>query len=86
MQQFQRDFITRYSYLSMYSGNYIFSIDDSRFTNHSKNLNNIDTVDCDGSEPCGVANRDIHAGEELLVNYLTFDVYDATSDEEYLKY
>jgi len=32
----------------------------------------------------GVANCDIHIGEEILVNYKLFDANDAQSNEEYL--
>ena len=80
-----RELIERYAYLSTTTGKYVYSIDDSRFTNHSSTNNNIDVVAFpDESETCGVANRDIEKGEEILVNYRTFDANDENSDEKYL--
>lgn len=82
----QQEFIKHYAYLSMSSGKYVFSIDDSRFTNHSKNDYNINTVVILGEpEPRGVAGRDIEIGEELLCNYCDFDVADSVSDKKYLE-
>ncbi|OGZ53386.1 MAG: hypothetical protein A3B25_02080 [Candidatus Ryanbacteria bacterium RIFCSPLOWO2_01_FULL_48_26] len=86
MPEAHRSLIDRYAYLSMTTGKYVYSIDDSRFTNHSLKADNIDVVEFPGeSETCGVANRDINQREEILVNYRLFDVRDATSDESYLK-
>ena len=79
-----RELIGRYASLSKITGKYIYSIDDSRFTNHSIH-NNIDAVASPGEpELLGVANRDIGKGEEMLVNYRSFDAADAGSKEEYL--
>lgn len=86
MPENQHKLIDRYAYLSITSGKYVYSMDDSHFTNHSSTNANIDSVEKAGEpETLGVANRDIEAGEELLVNYRNFDAYDATSNEEYLK-
>jgi hypothetical protein len=80
-----RELIERYSYLSMTTGKYVYSVDDSRFTNHSSVKNNIDVVPFPGEpETRGVANRDIEKGEEILVNYRAFDVHDENGKEEYL--
>ena len=77
--------IDRYAYLSDTTGKYVYSIDDSRFTNHSSVNNNIDVVMMDGEpEIVGVANRDIEKGEEMLSNYRDFDAYDGNSQKEYL--
>jgi len=82
----QKEQIDRYAYLSKTSGKYIYSMDDSRFTNHSSQNPNEDVVQFPGElETCGVALRDIEIGEEILVNYKLFDSHDETSDEEYLK-
>ena len=82
----QRELIDKYASLSSITGKYVYSIDDSRFTNHSSVNNNIDTVAFPGEpEKLGVANRDIEKGEELLVNYRAFDADDENSQEEYLK-
>lgn len=82
----QQKLIKRYAYLSTISGKYIFSIDDSRFTNHSKDSYNIDVVIIPGEpEPRGVARRDIEEGEELLDNYRLFDALDQNSEEKYLE-
>ena len=69
----QRDMVKYYAYLSKETGNYIFSGDDYRFINHS-DTPNLDSVTLpESEEPCDVANRDIHEGEELFVNYNSFD-------------
>ncbi|TSC62723.1 MAG: nuclear protein SET [Parcubacteria group bacterium Gr01-1014_48] len=79
------EFIIRCAYLSTTTGKYVFSIDDSRFTNHSSVKNNINVVSFPGEpETLGVANRDIEKGEEILVNYRAFDAHDENSKEEYL--
>ena len=81
----QKELITRYAYFSIESQTYIYSIDDSRFTNHSSVDPNEDIVKTEGdTETSGVASRDIEAGEEIVVNYRLFDANDAVSIEEYL--
>jgi len=81
----QQEQINRYAYLSKTSGKYIYSMDDSRFTNHSSQNPNEDVVQfTDQPETCGVANRDIDIGEEILVNYRLFDAHDEASEEAYL--
>jgi uncharacterized protein len=81
MPKIQKEFIMHFSYLSKKTNKYVFSIDDSRFTNHSAN-NNIDSIEMPGEpELCGVAKKDIAIGEELTVNYRLFDVEDAASKE-----
>ena len=85
MPQEQRKLIDRYAYVSTKTGKYVYSIDDSRFTNHSSTKNNIDVVSSpDEQETLGVANRDIEKDEEMLINYRAFDADDKTSTEEYL--
>lgn len=62
-----------------------FQLDDSRFTNHSQTNNNITATELsDEIEFCGVANRDIEPGEELITNYRLFDAHDMNSGEDYL--
>lgn len=85
MPKDKKALIKKYAYLSIRSGKYIFSIDDSRFTNHSSSNYNIDIIPQIGEpEDLGVANKDIKTGEELLVNYRDFDRNDSVSNEEYL--
>lgn len=82
----QNELVKEYAYLSKVLGKYVYSIDDSRFTNHSIEKGNLDVVMFPNEiETCGVANRDIDIGEEILINYREFDVNDEKSDEEYLK-
>ena len=82
-----RELIDRYAYLSTTTGKFVYSIDDSRFTNHSSVKNTIDVVPSPGEpETLGVANRDIEKGEEMLVNYRAFDAHDENSKEEYLNH
>jgi len=85
MPPLQKELIKRYAYLSTESGKYIYCIDDARFMNHSSSKNNLDVVPFPGEpETRGVANRDIKTGEEILINYRTFDAGDAESKESYL--
>ena len=85
MDALQKDFIIRYAYLSVDSGKYIFCADDARFMNHSATKNNLDVIAYPGEpETRGVANRDIEPGEEILINYRTFDSVDAESKDPYL--
>jgi len=85
MPKEQRELIDRYAYLSTTTGKYVYSIDDSRFANHSSVNNNIDVVVILGeSETVGVANRDIEKDEEMLVNYRDFDLYNKNNEERYL--
>ncbi len=85
MPKDHQELIDRYAYLSTTTGKYVYSIDDSRFTNHSIVNKNIDVVAVEGEpETLGVANRDIEKGEELLVNYRDFDMHDEKSKEKYL--
>lgn len=84
MSDFEKNLLKTYSYFNKKKNAYIYSIDDSRFTNHSALNPNEDIVDFGGEETSAVANRDIHIGEEILVNYRLFDDNDAQSDEEYL--
>jgi len=85
MPKEQQGLINKYAYLSITSGKYVYSIDDSRFINHSSVNNNIDIADMPGEpETVAVANRDIEKGEEMLINYREFDVNDKNSQEDYL--
>ncbi|HTP57248.1 MAG TPA: SET domain-containing protein [Candidatus Paceibacterota bacterium] len=85
MEPLQRDMMQRYAYLSIDSKKYVYCGDDGRFMNHSSTKNNLDVVQFPGEpETRGVANRDIESGEEILINYRSFDAVDATSDEPYL--
>jgi SET domain-containing protein len=85
MEPLQKDLVVRYAPLSSNSKKYVYSIDDSRFMNHSSIKNNVDNVDMPGEpEKVSVANRDIEKGEEILANYREFDVNDEHSKEEYL--
>lgn len=86
MAPVQRDLIKRYGYRSMTMGKWVYSTDDSRFINHSSVHDNVEDVACaeGGSEGCSAAKRDIEIGEELLINYRTYDANDQNSDAEYL--
>ncbi len=82
----QQAFLETYAYFSKDMGKYVCSLDDSRFMNHSSvNDNVIDVLLPGETESVSMAKRDIEVGEELLINYRTFDGNDEVSDEEYLK-
>ncbi len=86
MIEAQRELVIHFAYLSKKSGKYVYSIDDTRFTNHSSDPNIDNTQVLEGDvEVCGVANKDIKIGEELTVNYRLIDSTDENSKEEYLK-
>jgi SET domain-containing protein len=86
MEPMQQELINHYSYLSSRLNAYIYSIDDTRFTNHSSTHANEEVVLFPGDvETSGVAKRDIEVGEEILIDYRTFDAEDAVSDEAYLQ-
>jgi len=81
----QKDFLLKYSYLSISLKKYILSVDDSRFTNHSSIRSNVESIfDPETGESMGVAKCDIMKGEELLANYREFDLADATSHDDFL--
>jgi SET domain-containing protein len=86
MNPMQQALVHTYSYRSARLNAYIYSIDDTRFTNHSSVNANEEVVLFPGDvETSGVAKRDIEAGEEILIDYRTFDIEDAVSNEEYLR-
>lgn len=86
MPELQRDLIEHFSYLSNKSGRYIYSIDNTRFTNHSKSPNIENTTVLPGDrEVCGTANKDIEIGEEMTIDYRNIDLNDEASQEDYLK-
>lgn len=85
LPELQRDLIEHFAYLSKKTGKYVYSIDNSRFTNHSVNPNIDNTQVLPGdSEVCGIAKRDIEIGEEMTVDYRLIDVHDENSNDEYL--
>lgn len=85
MPEPQRRLIKFFAYFSAKRQAYIYSIDDSRFLNHSSHPNN-DCLPVESEvELCNVSNRDIQIGEELTIDYRTFDDLDAQSDEAYLQ-
>jgi hypothetical protein len=83
MPEFQKEFINTYAYLSPIYQKYVLCADDARYMNHSSIHDNVSTREFEGDET-SVANRDIEIGEELLINYRTFDAHDAESKEVYL--
>ena len=87
MSEQQKDLIIHFAYLSKKSGKYVYSIDNTRFTNHSTNPNiaEDDKLSEGGEEICTVAIRDIQTGEEMTIDYRAIDAADEGSNEEYLK-
>lgn len=86
MTELQKDLIIHFAYLSKKSGKYIYSIDNTRFTNHSTNPNIVeDNKLSEGEEEiCTIAIRDIQLGEEMTIDYREIDAADETSYEGYL--
>lgn len=87
MSQLQKDLIVRFAYLSKKSGKYVYSIDNTRFTNHSSDPNVVESEEKSGddAELCTIAIRDIQIGDEITMDYRAIDSADEDSDEEYLK-
>jgi SET domain-containing protein len=85
MPEHQKRLIKFFAYFSSARQAYIYSIDDSRFLNHSAHPNNDILPVTNEVELCNVSNRDIQIGEELTVDYRLFDDDDAKSDEAYLQ-
>ncbi len=81
----QHELIEHFSFLSKKTNKYIYSIDDSRFTNHSTdpNIGSVMVNPAD-QELSGVATRDISVGEELTADYRAFDAHDEKSSDPYL--
>jgi len=85
MPSVQKELIEEYAFLEMKSGKYIYCIDNARFMNHSSVKDNIaDAPSPAGPDNLSIAKRDIEIGEELLINYRTFDAADAKSKDSYL--
>ena len=85
MPSILQDFIYNYASLSMISNKYILGNDNVRFTNHSSKPN-LESVKIKGEvEKIARAKRDIKKGEELTIDYRTFDREDAMSKRDYLK-
>ncbi len=87
MSEPQKDLIIHFAYLSKKSGKYVYSIDNTRFTNHSNKPNTVEdeNVCSDDLEICTIAVKDIQIGEEITIDYRVIDAVDEGSNEEYLK-
>jgi SET domain-containing protein len=87
MSELQKDLIMHFAYLSKKSGKYVYSIDNTRFTNHSTspNIAEDENLFVGDAEICTVATRDIQIGEEVTIDYRAIDAADEGSNEEYLR-
>jgi hypothetical protein len=65
-----QEFIKTYAYFDKQLNKYVLSVDNDRFTNHSNRPN---TIPLNTSEV--VADRDIHIGEEITINYFAIDKF-----------
>lgn len=80
-----KDFIKSYASLSMISNQYILGNDNVRFTNHSTKPNLVSKRINREVEKVAIALRDIKKGEELTIDYRSFDKNDANSKGDYLQ-
>jgi uncharacterized protein len=87
MPKLQKELVIHFAYLSKKSGKYVYSIDNTRFTNHSAqpNIAEDDVLSRGDAEICTVAIKDIQIGEEMTIDYRVIDAVDETGNEEYLK-
>lgn len=85
LPEHQKRLIKFFAYFSDKRQAYIYSMDDSRFLNHSSHPNHDILPISNEVELCNVSNRDIQIGEELTVDYRSFDDDDAKSKEAYLQ-
>jgi SET domain-containing protein len=87
MSELQKDLIIHFAYLSKKSGKYVYSLDNTRFTNHSArpNIAEDEKLSEGDAEICTVAIRDIQIGEEMTIDYRAIDAADETSSEGYLR-
>lgn len=81
----QRGLILRHGYLSIQLHKYVLCADDARFWNHAASPNTGQILRPNDIEPANIALRDIAAGEELTVDYRTFDAVDAQSGAAWLR-
>ena len=65
----QKHHLDYYGFLSKATREHIYSVDDSRFMNHSDAPNMIVTYGAGDGEPTMVARREIAEGEEITVSY-----------------
>src|SRR3989344_3585722 len=85
MPEYQKRLIKFFAYFSNKQQAYIYSIDDSRFLNHSTHPNHDILPIKNEVELCNVSNCDIQIGEELTVDYRAFDDIDKESRASYLQ-
>ncbi|OGF74854.1 hypothetical protein A3J56_03045 [Candidatus Giovannonibacteria bacterium RIFCSPHIGHO2_02_FULL_46_20] len=72
-----REWFYQSAYLNPQSNQYVLCCDNARFYNHSEN-HNTSCVDSQEEEGTDVAAKDIQMGEELTIDYLTFDAKSLT--------
>ncbi len=68
-----RSYFLKYAYQNKDTLRYVLCADDARFFNHADTPNTACIPDPDDEETANVSVRDIHAGEELTIDYRTFD-------------
>lgn len=80
-----QEFIKEWGSLSKLSKKYVLSADNARFTNHSSTPNLDIRIIENEPEALAIANRDIIKGEEITVNYKSFDKISETGKQDYLQ-
>jgi SET domain-containing protein len=75
-----KQFLAKYAWKSKDSKRYILCVDNERFINHSEDPNLCNSFTFYGGEHVVIASRYIEAGEELTVDYNSFeDIEDSTN-------
>ena len=83
LPQGAQDFIVKYYFRSLITGQYLIMPDDDRFTNHSLDPNVGGPDSLNPQREGGVALRDIEAGEEITNNYASIDADFGVYQHEY---
>lgn len=68
-----RDYLENYYWLNEKTGKYVFSSDNGKYFNHSKNPNSLSAYYEGEEEVITKALRDIKKGEEITDDYTTFE-------------
>jgi len=73
LSEVSKEQVLNYDYLNFKTGKHVLCFDNARFFNHSENPNVVGVASSNDDEGINIAARNIYEGEELMVNYKTYD-------------